>query len=279
MKITLQLRGLLTILFSFLSVGLASAQINPTTGLPTGGSAAVTFDPATGQPIQSGGDWKDSNWKDPDVILTNVTFDGLAIAEVGSFLRERFHNEFDIVLPLNWGTVQAAWQMGSKTLPDWNSTPVSLQLKNVSASEIFNAMNLVFENDRVPLRWELKLNGNRRIALLRVLIDPTFQGAGSSLPIRRVYFVGNLIDDEKNGGMTMEQIIKTVTDVWEMGDAAGGKIQFHKDAQLLVVTGDSAQVDFVEQTLKALGQKLDQKRIELAHPEKYGTKPAAPAGK
>jgi len=247
-----------------------------------GGAPAMPqqIDPTTGLPIPpSAPEWKDSNWKDPDVILTNVTFNGLAIAEVGGFLRERFHNEFDIVLPQNWGTVQSAWQMGSKTLPDWNSTPVSLELKNVSASEIFNAMNLVFENDRVPLRWELKLNGNRRMALLRVLIDPTFQGAGSSLPIRRVYFVGNLIDDEKNGGMTMEQIIKTVTDVWEMGDAAGGKIQFHKDAQLLVVTGDPAQVDFVEQTLKALGQKVDQKRIELAHPEKYGTKPAAPADK
>jgi len=244
------------------------------------------FDPTTGMPIppppDPASEWKDTNWIDPDIILTNVAFDGLPIVEVGNFLRDRFHNEFDIVLPQHWGSVQVAeGQMGPGALPvaDWNSTPVSLQLKNVSASEIFNAMNLVFENDRVPLRWDLKLNGKRRIALLRVLVDPILQNGGATQPTHRIYYVGNLIDDEKNGGMTMEQIIKTVTDIWEMGDASGGKIQFHKDAQLLVVTGTPAQVDFVEQTLKALTQKIDQKRIELAHPEKYGKKSAAPADK
>jgi len=106
------------------------------------------------------------------------------------------------------------------------------------------------------------LNGHRQIALLRVLIDPTPQ-VDMAAPMpgaekqRRIFFVGNLIGDEKDGGMSMEQIIKTVTDVWEMADVSGGNIKFHKDAQLLVVTGTAGQMDFMEQTLKALQQKVN----------------------
>jgi hypothetical protein len=253
-------------------LGLVRAQNNfvISNGGPPAGQA---FDPTTGMPIPpSAPEWKDSNWKDPDIILTNVAFDGLPIVEVANFLRDNFHNEFDVVLPKNWGSVQmAAGQMQPGALPDWDSTPVSLQLKHVSASEIFNAMNLVFENDRVPLRWDLKLNGNRRIALLRVLAEPIFPNAVAPQPTHRIYYVGNLIGDEKNGGMTLEQIIKTVTDVWQMGDVSGGKIQFHSDAQLLVVTGTPAQIDFVEQTLKALTQKDLQEKTERA-------RRASPAG-
>jgi hypothetical protein len=55
----------------------------------------------------------------------------------------------------------------------------------------------------------------------------------------------------------MEQIIKTVTDVWKMADVSGANIQFHKDAQLLVVRGTQSQIDFMEQTLTALQQKMN----------------------
>ena len=111
------------------------------------------------------------------------------------------------------------------------------------------------------------MNGHRQMALLRVLIDPTPQvdltaPAPGQEKQRRVYFVGNLIGDDKTPGMTMEQIIKTVTDVWQMADASGGRIQFHNDAQLLVVTGTQGQIDFMEQTLKALEQKVDHEKVE-----------------
>jgi type II secretory pathway component GspD/PulD (secretin) len=192
------------------------------------------------------------------------------LSEVAKSLSEQFKQQFDVLLP----AFRDGWQT------DWQSEPINLRLKNVTASEIFSAMNLVFENNRTPLRWELKLNGHRQIALLRVLVDPVQQVnplAGTPTPEikRRVYWVGNLIGDEKNGGMTMDQIIKTVTDVWSMSEPSsngvttsaqgveisGGKIQFHKDAQLLVVSGTPSQVDFVEQTLKALEQKADQGAI------------------
>ena len=229
-----------------------------------------SIDPTTGQPIIPAPEWKDSNWKDPDITLTNVLYDGIQLVEVARLLNAQFKEQFDILLPgdtsgviyINNQTVPAGWEH------DWRTELIQLRLKNVTASEIFAAMNLLFENNRTPLRWELKVNGHRQIALLRVLVEPTPVNPSVTGGIpdmqRRVYFVGNLIGDEKNGGMTMEQIIKTVTDVWKMADTSSGNIQFHKEAQLLVVTGTSSQIDFMEQTLKALGQRLDQAEIDRA---------------
>jgi hypothetical protein len=265
------------VLFLASAITFAIAQVpgqgfNPATGLRYVQAAApVTFDPATGQPIppQAGSDWKDEKWKDPDITLTNVNFEGLPLSEVSRWLSDQFKQQFDVLLPdssggiayINNQTVPTGWQH------DWRAEPVNLRLKNVTASEIFAAMNLVFENNRTPLRWELKVNGHRQVALLRVLIEPEPQ-LDRTAPLpgqekqRRVYYVGNLIGDEKNDGMTMEQIIKTVTDVWQMADASGGRIQFHKEAQLLVVTGTPQQIDFMEQTLKALDQRVNQSEVD-----------------
>jgi len=263
------------------------STINPATGLPVPQPGApMAFDPVTGQPIaQAVPDWKDSNWKDPDITLTNVVFEGLPLSEVSRYLSDNFKQQFDVLLPgaaggiayVNGQTVQVGWQH------DWREEQVNLRLKNVTASEIFAAMNLVFENNRTPLRWELKMNGHRQIALLRVLIDPTPQ-IDMTAPLpgqekqRRIFFVGNLIGDDKKPGMTMEQIIKTVTDVWEMADVSGGNIKFHKEAELLVVTGTPGQMDFMEQTLKALQQKVDQERVERVKIDpKTGETTLAPA--
>jgi hypothetical protein len=242
---------------------------NPTTGQPlspTAGQPAVpAFDPATGAPLAPAAEqpnWKDSDWKDPDIVLADVNFDGIPMSEIASFIRERFKGEFDIILPAPSGGQGAFNSITGMPVPltDWNSEILQLHLKNVTASELFNAMNLVFENDKMPLRWELKINGHRQIALLRVLVQPypsAFPAPPPEAPVRRIYFVGDLIGDEKNGGMSMEQIIKTITDVWQMADTANGNIQFHKEAQLLILSGTPSQVEFMEQTLKALRQKVD----------------------
>jgi hypothetical protein len=68
--------------------------------------------------------------------------------------------------------------------------------------------------------------------------------------------VGNLIGDDKSGGMTIEQVVKTISDVWpaEFGKPEG-VIQFHKEAQLLVANGTPEQLEFIHQTLAALGLK------------------------
>jgi hypothetical protein len=276
MKSKLHLQSLAAIFFITVSLGAAPVQkgpgappaVDPNTGLPittmpqpgSGGALAAP------QP-QSAPQWMDPNWKDPDIVLTNVYYE-LPLSEVVRHLRERFKDSFDVLANGN-GDI------------DPSAVMIRLQLKNVTASEVFNAMNLVFENDRTPLRWELKLNGKRPTALLRVLaerspkypppaiIDPT-----TGLPVpppvpepkRMVYFVGDLAGDAKSGGMTMEQIVKTVEEIWDMTYHEPGGVQFHKDAQLLIVSGTPDQIAFVQQTLAALRVKvqLDRERHQAA---------------
>src|SRR3569833_650506 len=77
--------------------GAPSQTINPATGLPVPQVAAPpSFDPKTGQPIeQAGPDWKDANWKDSDITLTNVAFDGIPLSEVAKYLTDHFKDQFD----------------------------------------------------------------------------------------------------------------------------------------------------------------------------------------
>ena len=65
--------------------------------------------------------------------------------------------------------------------------------------------------------------------------------------------------------MTMDQIITTILNVWpaEFGKP-DGVIQFHNDAQLLVVNGTPEQLEFIHQTLAALEQKVNLARPKSA---------------
>jgi len=257
----------------FVSLTVATAQQTPSGGPATGPSLPVLLpvtahdgtprtDPATGLPLETGSpaepQWIDPGWSDPDLILTNVMYDGLPLSLAANELRERFKNYFDILpMPQAFGK-------------DWgDEVSIRLQLKNVRASEVFNAMNLVFENDRTPLRWELKpAQGGRPLVLLRVLPEAAPQPAPLTKPAethRMVYFVGDLVGDEKTGGMTMDQIITTILNVWpaEFGKP-DGVIQFHNDAQLLVVNGTPEQLEFIHQTLAALEQKVNLARPKSA---------------
>ena len=262
MKSKLYLQSLAAIFFLTISPGASPVQkgpgappaVDPNTGLPittalpgSGGGLA------TPQP-QPAPQWKDPNWKDPDIVLTNVFYDGLPLSEVAYRLRERFKDSFDVLANGN-GDI------------DPRAVMIRLQLKNVTASEVFNAMNLVFENDQTPLRWELKMNGKRPTALLRVLAEPGRKNSPpaidptTGLPVppqetkRGVYFVGNLIGDEKSGGMTMEQLVQTLSEVQQMSFGSESALQFHKQAQLVIVTGTDAEIEFIGNTLTALKQK------------------------
>lgn len=262
MKSKLQISALL---FLFCA-SAALAQRTPLTPVVT-----PAIDPTTGLPVAAPpaaqSDWKDPGWKDPDIVLKHVDFNGLPLGPIADFIRDQFKEQFDVILPNPTGAGINELTSTPVAPTDWrNDTQLQLILKDVTASELFNAMNLVFENDKTPLRWELKVNGRRQVALLRVLVNPIAQHVANpeaTEPLRRIYFVGDLIGDEKNGGMDMEEIIKTITDVWQMTDTANGKIQFHQGAQLLVVTGTPGQIQFVEQTLNALHQKVDLARHNL----------------
>jgi hypothetical protein len=235
--------------------------VNPATGLPApGGIPAPTIDPTTGLPLATPEpQWIDANWNDPDIVLTNLIYDSLPLSEVARDLRERFKDYFDI-LPM------------PRTFDhDWgNEIPIQLQLKNVKASEVFNAMNLVFENDRTPLRWELKNNVHSRpLAILRVLPEaaPPPPPAAAPPEVRRVFFVGDLVDDKKSAANEEQQILKimeTVNHVWQISNvqptAGAGHLDLYQPAQLIIVNGTPDQVDLVQQTLEALKQKVERER-------------------
>ena len=270
MKSKLQIQTPTAILFLILSLAVAPAQpappgapaANPATGMPAAGGAAA-IDPTTGLPgTPPAPQWIDPNWSDPNIVLTNVVYDGLPLSEVARQLRQQFKDNFDVLpMPKTFGK-------------EWGDETIQLQLNNVRASEIFNAMNLVFENDRTPLRWELKQPSDRahrftRWVQLRVLPEAAPQDVPQTKPPekhRMVYFVGNLVGDEKSGGMTMEQLTKTILKIWptELGNQPESILQFHQDAQLLVVNGTREQIDFVQQTLNALRQKWDFDRSQKA---------------
>jgi hypothetical protein len=233
--------------------------LDPNTGLPV----TPEIDPATGLPPEP--EWIDANWKNPDRTLDDVSYDGLPLSEVVKQLREAFNNAFN-VLPFPAGM--------SANEQDWGSLTIKLQLKHVKANEIFNAMNLIFENDRTPVRWQLKNSslGGLPYAQLRELPKTSQWHAPGEVAAtppppkeRMVYYVGNLIGDEKSGGLTMDELTKTILNIWptEYGNP-DGVIQFHKDAQLLVVNGTGDQIAFIHQTLKALQERAADTRAKTA---------------
>lgn len=213
----------------------------------------AAVDPATGLPLPAP-PWKDPNWKDPEKVLAEVAYDGLPLTEVAKDLRKQFKDAFDVLIPNSW---QNPYNPAATIEP--GSFPVKMQLKNVSASEVFNAMNTVFDIENTPLRWELQLNGKRPTAVIRVLpgLVPANQPQPPPhQPTRMVFFVGDLLSDEKSGGMSINQLVTTVSEVYKMSyGSPEGVLQFHKEAQLLIITGEVDQIQFIQQTLNALKQK------------------------
>ena len=285
MKSKLHLQSLAAIFFLIVSLGTAPAQkgpgappaVDPNTGLPiTMPQPGSTGGLATPQPHPAP-QWIDPNWKDPDIVLTNVDYE-LPLSEVVRHLRERFKDSFDVLANGNGDF-------------DTSAVMIRLQLKNVTASEVFNAMNLVFENDQTPLRWELKMNGKRPTALLRVLAEPGRKNSPpaidptTGLPVppqetkRGVYFVGNLLGDEKSGGMTMEQLVRTLSEVQQMSFGSESGLQFHKQAQLVIVTGTDAEIEFIGNTLTALRQKEELDAVRKAQSKSAESKPKSEATK
>jgi len=214
-------------------------------------SSTPLIDPVTGLPSSPQTPaWKDPNWKDPEKVLADVSYDGLPLAEVARDLRKQFKDAFDVLMPSSGAAI------------DVSGTAVTMQLKNVTASEVFNAMNVVFEIENSPLRWELQMNGKRPIAVVRV--TPAFVPA-PQLPLpepprRMIFFVGDLVGDEKSGGLPIEKLLATVEEIYQLSyGSTGGVLRFHKDAQLLIITGTVDQIDFVQQTLVALREKAQLK--------------------
>jgi hypothetical protein len=288
-KLPLQIPAVLLILV--VAMITASAQpapkkapaVNPVTGLPAPGGVPL-IDPTTGLP-PAPAPWKDPNWKDPAKVLPNVNFpEGLPVTAVVRYLREQFNNDFDVVIPQQYNPTPTAVGTAAKESIDPSSILVKLQLKNVTASEFFNAMNLEFEIENTPAHWELIMNGRRPTAVFRFVpaLLPSYPvPPPAPEPKRMVYFVGDLMGTEKSAGMTMDQIVKTVSEVWRMTYGEPGEtIQFHKDAQLLIVQGTIDQTKFVEETLRAMRIKveLEQSRQKAAESRPKNDDPKSAGG-
>ncbi len=195
---------------------------------------------------------KAGDWRDPENILPEVIYDGLPIQEVAAHLKDQFHGAFDVIFP---------YASGDRGL-NWSETTVSLMLRNVKASEIFNAMNLAWESGHTPLHWELTMNGHRPTVLLQLLphatqsppaIDPA-TGLPVSAPKPMVFFVGDLVGDAKSGRMSMETLAKTIAEICRFG-LQGDHVSCYDPAQLLIVRGTPEEIGFVQSTLAALREK------------------------
>ncbi len=210
-----------------------------------------------------------AQWQDPKEVLPQVDYNGLPIAEVAANLKQMFPGEFDVLFPVGPGNGDGF---------DWPAVTVDLRLKHVKASEIFNAMNLVFESGKTPLHWELTMNGSRPTALLRLMphnpgpaptIDPATGLPMSTAQKPMVFFVGDLVGDPKSGRMSVDQIVKTFDELSKFG-FRGERISYYDPAQLLIVRGTDDDIRFVQNTLMALRDKalLDaQKAFAREHGE------------
>jgi len=220
------------------------------------------IDPATGLPMPP---WVDPNWPDPGKLLPEINYDALPLEHVALQLRQDFKNAFDVLIPNQWQHPADASITVSPGM-----TPVRLQLRNVSATEIFFAMNLMFATENSPYRWELRMNGNRPIAMLRVL--PQLLPAALAPPpppppvTRMVHFVGDLVDGNPSAS-AMEDLVKTVSDIYQKAHGSPKSvIQFHKESQLLIITGTGEQIGFVQLTLSALREKARFKQLAAPQP-------------
>jgi len=242
MKHTIYAWGLLTLLT--LGMATAARATDATGANATADAAAVPV-----LVMASNAVW-------PDTVLPEVNYENMPLSGVVDSLQDSFKGGFDMILPSH---VQVS---GADMIPtNLLATPISLKLKNADAQEIFTAMNMYFDVNNVSLRWEMSANGSRPVAVLRLQ-----EGAvtATSAPKRMVFFVGDLLGDGKNGGMTMDDVVRTVSEVYltSFNQPADKVIQAHKEGQLIVVTGTDAEIGFVNQTLQALKQKVELQRAK-----------------
>lgn len=250
-----------------------AGAVNPTTGLPvalphTGFNlppgTGPLIDPVTGLPIEQQPEWKDSDWKDPAMTLTNIAWNGLPLSEVVRGLQDQFGAAFDIIVPTSIP------QYDNQEPVNPSIYTINLKLKNVRASEVFGAMNMEFEVEGAPFRWQLTMNGTRQTALLK--IHPELV---RSLPYRdrKVFYVGDLL----NSGMSADKLSQILSDVWSKAgwSSDNGTIELYQPAQLVIITGKKDQIDFTQQTLVALREQAELNQTNSHKAEKSGSPAAA----
>jgi hypothetical protein len=219
----------------------------------------------------------------------DVDFDNIPLGKVVKHLQDLYQDQFDVLIPNSIPASESAAVDPATGLPvsveamDARSITVRMRLKNVTAPEVFQAMNMLLEMERTPVRWDLIMFSNRPVAVLRPveIVEPapppappsppgqrtTGQaGPASNPPVQRmVLYIGNLTGDSGSGGMTLDSILKTLTAALEETfSPAHSKLQCHAAAELLIATGTPEEVGFVTEVLGALQQKVSADRERKA---------------
>jgi len=206
-------------------------------------------------------------WK-VDAPAHDYVFDGLTLSEVARSLSDQTKNQFDVLMP---GVIALQEAPAGTGLPveqiDPGGIPMKLRLKNVSIVEAFQAMNMLFEIDHTPVRWELVMNGHRPVAVLRGVLEPKSPLAVPSVG-HSVAYVGNLLGTPDLGRMSPDALCETLETTAEQTFPGSNtiKIKFHRGAELVVLSGTDEELRLMNEVLQALKDKVSDRR-----------KPGAPA--
>jgi hypothetical protein len=180
-----------------------------------------------------------------------LTIEGAPWNEVAWNTSRIFKNQFDLILP--------------PANPDLSTMVVQMRLKDVRAIEVFNAMNLYFEAQKLPARWKLTLNGSRPTAILAIekpkaIATPlaeTEKMGNTVFSIDEILSAFSAAQDKPTTDNLVEAIAAVLDDVEKPGhakvNAPGGPVlKIHAQAGILVFSGTWEETELVRSTLAAL---------------------------
>lgn len=241
------------IVFLIVALTMTASSAQQLENTPPSANSSAPKAPSKLSAIQNLDSWV---WPGSNEKKFEILYDRIPLSEVVKDVREMFKHQFDLLLPRNL------------VIPNLNTdvqaVAVNLHLRNVTAAELFNAMSLYFEIQKVPLRWKLTMNGQRPTAALEIVEEPKRpETPASEKPQkleRGVIFVGDLLGDSASGGMTMDKLAKTLLETYGVGygPPSNGRtlVQCHYGAELIIVTGTSEEISFIHSTVDALKQKV-----------------------
>jgi hypothetical protein len=182
-------------------------------------------------------------WKDPGTIIKDIEFTKTKLSEVSDFIRKATNDKIDVFVPTEAGDMT-----------------VSVRLKDVTATEAFNAMNQLFEAGNTFARWQLVMNGNRPTAVLNVN-----QTKPKEVYQRSVVYVGDLVGDGKDGTFPLNKIVDTIHEVTHISGGASQRFRIytHEATQLLIVCGTADEIKFVRATIEELQKRVKSQSIVI----------------
>jgi hypothetical protein len=190
----------------------------------------------------------------PEIIL-----EGTPLSEVAGNTARIFKNQFDLILP--------------SAAPTLSPMAVQMRLKDVRAIEVFNAMNLYFEVQKLPARWKLTLNGSRPTAILEMERLPaaamppaeTEKIGQTVFPIPDILCASSPASDKQTADNLEETVAAALDDLQKPGhakvNAPGGPIiKVHAPAGILVFSGTWEETELVRSTLQALKDTAQERK-------------------